>query len=187
MAKKGFYPLILGVLVLFSWACNHVYTPNAPVITIPSATPTPTPGCGISIVGGLNFLLPFGTATPMTTPQGTPVPTPAITPYASPIASPVSGVIRTLADWNAAYPSTPPPVDFNQQMIVPVTLYEGCNGSDFISNVCWDDQQVTVSLVNQEIPPGFPICNHTDFFYPELLAVPQRNLPVVIETIGYFY
>ena len=184
MAKNVFYLLTLGTLVLFTWACTHVYTPNAPVITIPVPTPTPnlTPVCGM---------------TPVTL-SG---------PYSlNWLASGVT-VIRDLATWNSYFtyvqgtnpsfpiiPVTPgpsptpipPPVDFTTQMVVLENLRETCNNLGemvTITNVCVGPTQVTVD-VTDSVCGSCPVCNNTmaTQLITSIVAVPRSDLPVSVVT-----
>jgi hypothetical protein len=182
-----FLTVAMVALTADFWGCGRVplpTPPSAPMAT-PTLTPTLVPGCGVSIVGILGGFT-FPTATPGGVLIPTPTPAaPAITPYPTPIAGPAQGVIRNLTEWQAAYGTATPPVNFSQQMLVQVSVLAfGCSGGEYISNVCWDNTQVTVSLVT--VPPAAgPICNVAAEFTTELVAVPQSNLPVVAQLVGH--
>jgi hypothetical protein len=147
-------------------------------------------GCQRTPLGGFGLVLPpTATVTPGGTPvpTSTPAPTLVVTPYATPLADLAPGVIRNLTQWQAAYGATAAPVDFNQQMILQVRVwFPGCwGGGESLDNVCWNNTQITVSMINEQQSPGSPTCNITAPTSTELVAVPQSNLPVVEEIVGY--
>jgi hypothetical protein len=68
-------------------------------------------------------------------------------------------IIRNSAEWKAFYKplATPKaPVDFNSKMVI-VAEYQGCNDQVSFLSACKDSTQVTVSIVDYQLPAG---CDH---------------------------
>ncbi len=165
--------IALFLLSLFAtWACRPILP--VPPSSVPTPTPTIVPGCGVSILLAPNSLQFSILSSPVT------VATPAMTPIGAPVTSVGwPGVIRNFSDWQTAYGSVAPPVDFNQKMLLPMTFYDGCGGGNWVESVCWDDTQITVEAASWIPRPGGPVCNATLLPSACLIVVPQTNLPIV--------
>lgn len=183
--KNHLFKVVLFLSLLGAWACRPIL-PVPPGLPAPTPTvtvvPTLVPGCGVSIIFAPNSIHP-----PIVI-GSNPVPVtiamPVMTPVGTPVGAPVTnlgwpGLIRNLSDWQAAYGSAAPPVNFNLMMLLPITLYQGCTGGNGIQSVCWDDTQVTIFAESWSPLPGAPICNMATIITACLIVVPQTNLPIV--------
>lgn len=130
MKKISVLLLILSTLCLSSWNCQRHFVPSAPA---PVATATPTPACtsGTSAFTQLFVSSSFKFGGP-------------------------DAVIRSLAQWNAYWASTPnppalPAVNFASQMILlqPVS---SC-GAPVINQVCYSNGGWTVSETQYSTMP----------------------------------
>ena len=169
--------------LLAAWACRPI-VPVLPVRPTPTpiatVAPTLVPGCGVSIINAPNYIGPIIVS------GSTPVPFP--TPVMTPVGAPVTnvgwpGMIQNLTQWQAAYGSAAPPVDFSIQMLLPITIYYGCTGGNSIQSVCWNDTQVTILAMDWSPAPGSPVCNYATTPSACLIVVPQTNLPIVTISI----
>ena len=201
MKKAGFY-FLLVLLGLVTGACKHIYNPDAPVIYVPTATPTPTagfptyviptttPGCYSAIsLPMIRYTVPnpMPTATPFWTPVVTvPMPT-SLGQVDNGSHGPV--ILRSLPDWNAYWndlgsPVPPAPTDFISMMVF-------VQGTYYLDQICYSNTQVTVD--QDYVTPGVPTSPFWGTPVPTpstvqkgFYLVPSSDLPVsFISTLIY--
>lgn len=140
--KRNFYLVVVGFafLIVGFGGCEKSVVTMAKVSLQPTATATPLCGFQILSLATLQYVTP----TPMTGPTPMPVTTPVS-------FTGTTNVITSLAQWQAIYGTTTPPVDFNKQMILVGGLQNGCCFIETISDVCEDQSQITVSITRTKL------------------------------------
>lgn len=99
-------------------------------------------------------------------------------------------VLRSLADWQAYYetwdsPSNvpAPPVDFTSQMLIVYGVNTSCDMTVYsVSSVCEGPDQVTISVTVTDSITCYECYAISHTYLPLAVAVPQSNLPVVMDT-----
>lgn len=200
--KKTLFVSAIIFLSLAPLACKRGLPVSPTVSPTPTPTPITTPVCGFISLSNINItplptLVPALTVTPVPTytvyPSVTPNPTLSLTPVFYPFGPTPSvsypntpfggGIIRTTADWQAEYGTTPIPtgLNLNTQMVLLQAFPGCCYGTAGFANVCETSTEVQVTLVYTPwTGPDqcYAICEQV-----QAIVVPKSNLPVVVTEV----
>lgn len=184
--KKYFWVLSLLLLSWIPLACKSSYlVPPLPAFP-PTPTATPLPPCGaapVTLPAFVTFpVLPIPTFVPVPTFQPTVVAWPTVgplpngTPVPVPTHAPFFGlVVQTTAQWQTYFGSAPPPVNFQNQMILLYIANRCCSGSEAVQGACLTSTELDLSVKDWGAIPCNAICSIWGG-----VAVPATTLPVYV-------